>query len=253
MSDLFSIVVRPRTAASSVEQHIKELIRARRLVAGDHLPAERQLAGRLGVNRSTLRSALQSLADQGVLTGRQGAGWVVKAQGEVVAANVAVYLQLEHISFDQLFAARRAIEPHIASGAAGHRSEGQLAAMRACIAAMRTTKDSESYLQADSDFHALIAAASDNPVFSLLISPTLNLLGDVRRRLAREPSVIEASHAEHDWILDAIERGDAAAAHEAMTAHIDRFVCSGTTVLRHDAAARPDHAPAPLPGAVHST
>ncbi|MGV9387100.1 FadR/GntR family transcriptional regulator [Nonomuraea sp. NPDC003707] len=232
MSEIFSSVERPRTAAASVEQHLKELIHARRLVAGDRLPPERQLAERLGVNRSTLRSALQSLTEQGVLVARQGAGWVVKPRGEIVAANLAVYLSLEDVSFEQLFAARRAIEPQIAASAAQHRTAEQIEAMRTCISAMRSTSDSESYLQADSDFHAILAAASQNPVFSLLIAPTLQLLHDVRQRLSSEQKVISASHGEHEEILGAVERGDAQAAENAMLRHIDRFVHSGNEVLR---------------------
>lgn len=231
MTELFPVLERPRSAVAGVEQHLKELIRARRLVAGDRLPAERQLADRLGVNRSTLRSALQSLADQGVLAGRHGSGWTVEAQGHVVASNLAVYLQLEDVSFQHLFDARRAVEPAIAAGAAEHRSDEQVAAMRACIAAMRATTDADSYLQADSDFHALIAAASGNPVFTLLISPALNLLGDVRRRAVGEPKVIAASHSEHEMILAAIERGDPDAARDAMLTHITSFVSRSTTAL----------------------
>ena len=234
MTEIFSSVERPRTAAAGVEQHLKELIRARRLVAGDRLPPERQLAERLGVNRSTLRGALQSLTEQGVLVGRQGAGWVIQPRGEVVAANLAVYLSLEDVTFDQLFTARRAIEPHIAAGAAQHRTDEQVTALRACISAMRSTTDSGSYLQADSDFHAILAAASQNPVFSLLIGPTLNLLQDVRQRLSAEHSVISASHDEHDQILSAVEKGDAQAAENAMLHHIDRFVLSGSKVLNDD-------------------
>lgn len=234
MTELFSSMERSRTAGQGVEQHIKELIRARRLLAGDKLPPERQLAERLDVSRSTLRGALQSLSEQGIVTGRQGAGWTVEASGHVVAANLAVYLSLEEVSFEQLFAARRAVEPNIAAGAAEHRTAEQIAALRRCIKAMRATTDSEAYLQADSDFHAILAAASQNPVFSLLITPTLNLLQDVRERLSAEATVISASHEEHDQILAAVERGDPAAAHQAMLKHIDRFVTSGHAVLDDD-------------------
>ena len=234
MTEIFSSVERPRTAAAGVEQHLKELIRARRLVAGDRLPPERQLAERLGVNRSTLRGALQSLTEQGVLEGRQGAGWVVRPRGDVVAANLAVYLSLEDVTFDQLFAARRAIEPHIAAGAAQHRTDEEVSALRACIGAMRSTTDSETYLQADSDFHAILAVASQNPVFSLMITPTLNLLHDVRRRLSAMESVISASHDEHEQILGAVARGDGPAAETAMLRHIDRFVSSSSCVLHED-------------------
>jgi GntR family transcriptional regulator, transcriptional repressor for pyruvate dehydrogenase complex len=232
VADLFPVLDRPRSAVAGVEQHLKELIRARRLVAGDRLPAERELAERLGVNRSTLRSALQSLADQGVLAGRHGSGWTVEAQGHVVASNLAVYLRLEDVSFRQLFDARRAVEPAIAASAAENRTEDQVAAMRACIAAMRATTDGDSYVQADSDFHALIAAASGNPVFTLLISPALSLLADVRRRIASKRNVISASHGEHEMILAAIERGDPDAARDAMLAHINGFVSRSTAALR---------------------
>ncbi len=232
MSDLFEPVPRSQTTGQAVEQHLKELIRARRLLAGHRLPPERQLADRLGVSRSTLRGALQSLAEQGVVTGRQGSGWTVQPSRRVVAANLAVYFSLEDVTFDELFAARRAVEPPIAAGAALHRSDAQVMALQQSIEAMRATGDPSAYLQADSDFHAMLASASQNVVFSVLISPTLSLLQDVRERLSGENSVISASHGEHQRILDAVRRQDPEGAHQAMLDHIDRFVASGRLALR---------------------
>ncbi|MFY9928549.1 MAG: FadR/GntR family transcriptional regulator [Streptosporangiaceae bacterium] len=229
--DLFQPVARAQTAGQTVEQHLKELIRARRLLAGHRLPPERQLAERLGVSRPTLREALQSLADQGVVTGRQGSGWTVQPQPDVVAANLALYLSLEEVGFDELFAARRAVEPPIAAGAARHRSDAQVILMQRSIEAMRATTDPAAYLQADSDFHAMLASASQNALFSVMIAPTLHLLQDVRERLSGQAPVISASHDEHQRILDAVRRQDPGAAHQAMADHIDRFVASGRRAL----------------------
>jgi GntR family transcriptional regulator len=47
------------------------------IAPGESLPAERELAARLDVSRSTLRQGLKELAQQGLVTTRPGAGTVV--------------------------------------------------------------------------------------------------------------------------------------------------------------------------------
>lgn len=238
MSQPFVGVVRGTGVGSTCEAQLKALIAARRLVVGDRLPPERELAARLDVSRGTLRGALQSLADQGVLVGRQGSGWLVSPRREVVATNLAVYLSLEDITFDQLFAARRAIEPHAAAGAARHRSPEQVAALRRCIQAMKSAPDVATYVRADADFHALLAAASGNPMFSIMLAPTLDLLASLREDVAAHPEVTAASHREHDRIIAAVESADSEGAQAAMLTHIDRFVECGDRLMNEAMADR---------------
>lgn len=59
--------------------HILADIAEGRLVAGMRLPPERELCTRLGISRVTLRKALQSLVETGVLTASHGRGWYVAA------------------------------------------------------------------------------------------------------------------------------------------------------------------------------
>ena len=57
---------------------LRDAILAGTLAPGDRLPPERQLADRFGVNRVTVRSALQRLAAQSLVQPRQGSGYVVQ-------------------------------------------------------------------------------------------------------------------------------------------------------------------------------
>lgn len=53
---------------------IKDLIESNRLVTGDRLPATRELAGQLGLNRTTVSAAYELLESEGLITGHVGRG-----------------------------------------------------------------------------------------------------------------------------------------------------------------------------------
>src|SRR5688572_30546071 len=66
-----------RTSEGSTEQvvaHVRNLIEQRALRPGDRLPAERDLAARVGVSRPTVRAGLRALAAIGVVQSRHGSG-----------------------------------------------------------------------------------------------------------------------------------------------------------------------------------
>lgn len=62
-----------------IAQALREEIVAGRLVAGQRLPNETQLAQRFGVHRHTLRQAMQCLAREGFVNVRHGSGTYVRA------------------------------------------------------------------------------------------------------------------------------------------------------------------------------
>lgn len=64
-------------------QHLRQLIIGGAINDRDALPAERDLAERFRVSRVTVRKALQSLTDEGLLQQRQGAGTFVSAPPRV--------------------------------------------------------------------------------------------------------------------------------------------------------------------------
>lgn len=65
-----------------LERALREAIADNRLTADEALPPERDIALEFGVSRITVRKALDALADEGLVTRRQGAGTFVAARVE---------------------------------------------------------------------------------------------------------------------------------------------------------------------------
>ncbi|KRL02788.1 GntR family transcriptional regulator [Liquorilactobacillus capillatus] len=63
-----------------IHNDIKRSIEAGKWEIGDQIPSERELAVKFGVSRMTLRQAIQTLADEGILERRIGAGTYVARQ-----------------------------------------------------------------------------------------------------------------------------------------------------------------------------
>src|SRR4051794_3824539 len=82
-------------------------------VSGERLPAERELAETLGVGRMTLRRALQTLGEEGLVTtarGRAG-GTFVSGQAPVPAAQRRRIAATQRARLEQSLEFRLAVEP----------------------------------------------------------------------------------------------------------------------------------------------
>jgi GntR family transcriptional regulator len=113
-------------------QQIAELlirdIAAGRLIEGEKLPPERDMAAELGIAVGTLRQALKSLTEKGLLDRVQGSGNYIRAKAD--AASVYALFRLERVAGGGLPTARilsvdRCVKdpglPAFGSHAEGHR------------------------------------------------------------------------------------------------------------------------------------
>jgi GntR family transcriptional regulator, transcriptional repressor for pyruvate dehydrogenase complex len=195
---------------------------------GSLLPAERDLAERLGVSRTSVREALIALEVGGKVSIRVGHGvQILQAtpRSDHVGANADV--SEGDIGPIQMMEARRLIEPRSAELAAMNRNAANLKHIERALneqARAESVKSSE-YRDWDRAFHLEIAKASGNAALTLLIGT----LWDYRRKpmfekmeeLLLGPDRLFKTPAEHRRIFEAIATADRTAARHAMKMHLD--------------------------------
>jgi len=182
------------------------------------LPPERALSARLGVSRSALREAVQRMEIQGLLEVKHGVGVrVVNKPQAPVGATLARELPDLTERLRQFAEVRLLVEPAIARAAAERAGPAERAALRSAHERLGTTL--EEAVPADLEFHRLLAEVAGNRVLSLMLSSIAGLEAETRRITLEHVGLVEAA-AQHDRIIEAIERGDGDGAHAAMQAHV---------------------------------
>jgi GntR family transcriptional repressor for pyruvate dehydrogenase complex len=207
-----------KSVPDEIQHKILSLLSDRKLLPGDRLPAERELASALRVSRTTLRDALRGLASRGVLEARPGSGWYVQLDASTIDVAIALHFELSDLAVDQILEVRRAFEPAVAFYAAQCRTDEELARMRALIEQMEHPVGPDAYLKLADELHVLIANASHNPFFWMALRPVFDLMGETRHADANWEG--KASQKEHWELFAAIEAQDGERAAEAMGRHL---------------------------------
>ena len=96
-----------------------------------------------------------------------------------------------------------------------------MAAMRLQLDRMRRSIEApEGYVDADVEFHALLAQGARNEVLLTMLEPVVELLRTSRRVSAARPGNALRALGEHEQILRRVEARDAAGARQEMRAHL---------------------------------
>ena len=187
---------------------------------GDRLPAERDLAVRLGVSRATLAQALVALEVTGVVSVRHGDGTVLLAAPRSEAVLAALRARRDDLG--DVIEARQALEVRLAALAARRRTDVDLAEIDAALDAMaEDVRNGGRGVSGDERFHAAVAAAGHAPLLARLMAEIGDLVRESRIESLSQEGRPARSLAGHRAIAEAIRAGDEPAAAAAMTAHIE--------------------------------
>jgi DNA-binding FadR family transcriptional regulator len=215
------------TTADRVVSVLVDHIRRHRLPAGASLPSELQTSSQLRVSRSVVREAYRSLSSAGLVEIANGRSPRV---GQITSRSLIQLVQhalsTRQASAAQILELRGPIEEYAAELAARHRTAEDVKELRAAVAALRTAVTpvvkTDAYIKADLRFHEIIGHATNNPMFSVVVSALRYSMGEsIRVSLAGRRSRAELQRVirTHGRIVDAIEAGRAREARRLMAKH----------------------------------
>ena len=215
--------IKPKPIFQIIIEQIRDQIVSGSLKPGDLLPAERQLAEMMGVNRHSLREALKVLEFLGVVQSRTGIGTIVNNLGQDIlcdrvsqAANFSPRFFLI-----ELMELREAIEPHAAALAAKRATPDELAEMERAMEDLRAEfKGGELGTDADERLHLALAKATHNDTFVRLTEPMMGMLNDYRQNSLRVEGRRKGTLNEHERIFKAVYERRPEEAREAMVEHL---------------------------------
>lgn len=210
-------VVARTKQATPVSAHAVYLVLRERLsdaeyASGDRL-TEQALAEELGVSRTPVREALGRLLTDGL---------VVRASRGVAVAT------LDDEEHDDLFALRAVLESFAAERAAQRQAAGYLAPIvldqmqkaAAEVSAAAARGDGREAARANIRFHREIVAAAGNEFLLDALARVWDRIAVATISHLADEEWLKAIPAQHNAVTDAIRRGDALAAREAMAHHI---------------------------------
>ncbi|AKS36722.1 FadR/GntR family transcriptional regulator [Mycolicibacterium goodii] len=218
MAEQLRPVTRPRLYEVIVEQ-LCAYIYSNQMEPGDRLPAERDLAAKLGVSRASLSQALVALEVQGVLSVRHGDGAILVRRPTEEGSIRALREHADRIP--DIIEAREALEVKLAGLAAQRRTDAEMAAIDAAIATMEKEVESgERGVVGDEMFHEAITSAAHSSLLAKLMHEIAGLIRETRIESLSQENRPRASLEGHRRIADAIRKQDSQEAAQAMAEHI---------------------------------
>lgn len=194
--------------ADKVYKHLRSLILELELRPGERL-AENPLAKTLGVSRTPIRQALQSLEREGLVTHAPGGGLTVSGLTVRDVNEICDLLQMLDTYIFQRAAGR-------ISTADAQRLEQRAAEM---LEAARS-KDISAWSRADKEFHSILGEAADNARASEYAVQLRSRLQRIWIGIVSRQSRLEECSVEHADIARVVRDSDLNAISELVDTHI---------------------------------
>jgi DNA-binding FadR family transcriptional regulator len=217
----------PRTSANRIGVTTSKVVAQlrRRILEGQYsyeerLPAERNLAEAFGVSRGTIRSVLQILEQQHLVTRQIGSGTYVSHKeitNQQEISSITSPLEMVEV--------RIAIEPQMVRLAIANASSRDLEEMRNALRQCEACDgDSEKFARADTAFHMALAHCSKNKLMHWLYERISEVRRHSQWRSMKSklltPERMNYYNSQHHALYDAIASRDTTRAVNLIKDHL---------------------------------
>ena len=188
------------TLREKILENIRDAIISGSLKAGSRV-SEPELAERYGISRTPIREAFRQLESEGYLT-------VIPRRGAVVS-------EFSQKDVEEFYAIKSILEGYAARCACEKLTPKELDKLQAIndrLADLAKHNDVKSFFKIHNDFHDLFIKAADNEKLRELITSVVNRFQRLRLMSLSLPERMRISVQEHEKIIDAFRRKDAATA-----------------------------------------
>jgi DNA-binding GntR family transcriptional regulator len=204
-----NVVSIPRAALhEQVAQRLRQMLVENRIAPGAKLN-ERELADVLHVSRTPLREAIKMLAAEGLV--------------ELLPNRGAIAVSLSEADVLNTFEVMAGLEAMSGELAAQRINDGELAEIKAMqfeMMAAYTRRDLSNYYRINARIHSAINAAAKNPVLTVTYNQVNARLQALRFRSNQDGAKWKRAMGEHEKMIVALERREAAALRELLAAHL---------------------------------
>jgi GntR family transcriptional regulator, transcriptional repressor for pyruvate dehydrogenase complex len=171
-----------------ISDQIKDLIYAKTLKPGDKLPAERELAVHFGTGRMAVREALRILEQSGLVyikQGSEGGAFIKDTDTSIAVKSIHDLIRRSKFTIEDVIEVRMGLEKLVLEAAFDKITKTDLYKLRKRIdeaeaiihGETRGDKPLDFVLLGETyaDFHLILARATKNPVFEIIVDCLMNV------------------------------------------------------------------------------
>lgn len=218
--------IKPRRISDQVFDQLRELIFRGEMKPGQQIMPERDLSKALNVSRTSVRDAISKLVVMGLLEQRQGQGTFVRSPDSLEGNPLAVAMEAQDATLEDLLEVRMGLECNAAFWAAKRAKEKDIQFLERSIKEMREDVTSGQLgTESDVSFHMAISYATKNPLQVYVMKHFYDFLftgiKENLKHLYEDPANIERIIEQHTEICDSIREHDTDKAYRSMNRHIE--------------------------------